>query len=181
MADAGITFTPIDGQRRGAIASLLLLSYQELVTAWPRHWAGEKARWVEFDRAVFDQPDTVGACTFLTSLDGRVVGFGSYDPREAPACVRVGHNCILPVYRGLGYGVAQMSELSRRAVALGVRRVVVTTSEHPFFRPAWHMYRACGFDEVRRGPGGPDPDYGEITLEMRLSREPADATDDSGS
>ena len=37
-----------------------------------------------FDRDVFENPDTVGVCTLISSLAGEFVGLVSYDPRQAP-------------------------------------------------------------------------------------------------
>ena len=67
----------------------------------------------QFDRDVFENPGTVGACTFVTALGPDVVGMASYDPRQAPEQGLIGHNCILPEYQRKGYGKRQILEVIR--------------------------------------------------------------------
>ena len=95
--------TPLD-QKPGAIATLLRQAYAALVKSDPSLWEPEQANWEQYDCEVFGQPASVGACIFLTRLDGRIVGFGSWDPRQRPCFGIVGHNCILPEFRGRGLG-----------------------------------------------------------------------------
>ena len=102
------------------------------------------------DRGAFENPDTIGACTFITCLDGQPIGFASYDPRQGPDLAIIGHNCILPEYQQRGFGRQQITEVLRRLKAKGFHKVVVTTSDHPFFAPAQRMYQSCGFRESRR-------------------------------
>ena len=72
----------------GIISGLLNQSYAELVQAQPELWESEKENWEEFDRNVFENPDTIGACTFLTWCGKDIVGFFSFDPRPGPADTR---------------------------------------------------------------------------------------------
>ncbi len=151
-----LTFEAVRGYERGLVERLLTESYAalmaELNAQQARHFD-----WREFDRDVFDRPDTVGACTFITCLDGEVVGLGSFDHRprprksgQRPERGIVGHNCILPAYGRKGFGKRQLQEIVARLGASGVRTVVATTGEHAFFLPAQKMYMACGFHEVQR-------------------------------
>ena len=148
---------------RGTITSLLQRSYAELLRSDPEPWSQEAAKWQEYDREVFRNPATVGACAFVTWSDDQMVGFGSYDPRQKPELGIVGHNCILPEFRGQGLGAQQIREILRRFQTLGIRTAKVTTHEHPFFVPAQRMYVACGFHEVRRIPWDRAP--GSVLLE----------------
>ena len=136
-----ITFTPITEHEPGIIFSLLSQSYAPI-------WNDKLEETMrKFDREVFENPDTVGACTFITYLDGRAIGMASYDPRGGPESAIIGHNCILPDYQGRGFGCRQIAEIIRCLKARHFVKVTVTTSDHPFFIPAQKMYQACGFQQ----------------------------------
>jgi GNAT superfamily N-acetyltransferase len=164
-------FISLEGQRPGILGRLLGSSYRELLAAEPR-WQAEQAYWDAYDREAFENPTTVGACLFLTHGQGCIVGFASWDPRPGPGHGVVGHNCILPEFRGQGLGKAQVLEVLRRFQALGIRKAKVATCDHPFFVPAQRMYLACGFREVRRAPSPRDPSQIRIEYERILGREP---------
>jgi GNAT superfamily N-acetyltransferase len=157
-------FIPIEGQRPGTLARLLRASYRELLMADLR-WQAEQANWDAYDGEVFENPTTVGACLFLTCIDGRITGFASWDPRPAPEYAIIGHNCILPEFRGKGLGKAQVLEILRRFQGFGIRKAKVSTCDHPFFVPAQRMYLACGFRELRRVPWPRDPSQTLIEYE----------------
>ena len=61
-----LRFTRPRVQQRGLIASMLKRSYADLVELDQQHWGPEVPKWEEFDREVFEHPDTVGTCVFLT-------------------------------------------------------------------------------------------------------------------
>jgi len=163
-----IRFTPITEHERGTILALLCKSYEELVNAEGECWEREKEKWEEFDRAAFESSEAVGACVFVTCLGSEAIGFGSWDPRGGPELALVGHNCVLPEFRGRGHGKRQIEEILRRLKAKGFKKASATTGEHPFFEPARRMYEGCGFRQVGRSAGGPDPRYGTIQYEMEL-------------
>jgi GNAT superfamily N-acetyltransferase len=152
----------------GIISGLLHQSYAELVRAQPEPWEPEKENWEEFDRSVFENPETVGACTFLTWFGKDIVGFFSFDPRPAPAYGVIGHNCILPEYRNRGFGKRQIFEILRQFEQMGIRQAKVSTTDQPFFVPAQKMYTACGFIEVKRTPLDRDPKQNIIYYEMEI-------------
>jgi hypothetical protein len=56
------------------------------------HWKPEQHTWEQYDHEVYRHPETVGACIFLSRLNGIIVGFGSWDPRQTPRYGIVGHN-----------------------------------------------------------------------------------------
>jgi GNAT superfamily N-acetyltransferase len=164
-----IAFTPFAQHRPGTIFSLLSQSYaaylaidQEAAQAWPANWAS-------YDGDVFRLPDTVGACGFVTCLHDQAIGFASWDPRAHPACGVIGHNCILPAFRGRGYGTAQIRRVLDILSARGFRQVRVTTGDHAFFEPARRMYEARGFREVGRSRCHPHSAFGTIDYELPLS------------
>ena len=164
-----LRFTSPHDQPPGTILSLLLRSYAALVEAEPKCRGRVEPKWAEFDREIFAHPDTIGSCVFLSRADDELVGFGSYDPRQKPAFGIVGHNCVLPEFRGRGYGAAQVLEILRRFRELGIRKARVTTGAHPFFLPARRMYAACGFRETGRRPWDLDPAQAVIDCELDLA------------
>ena len=150
------------------IAFMLKHSYANLVESDPEHWGPEVPKWEQFDREVFEHPDTVGSCVFLSWSDDQLVGFGSYDPRQKPALGIVGHNCVLPEFRGRGFGKQQIQEILRRFRAKGISCAKVSTNDYPAFIPAQRMYAACGFQETNRQPWANDASQKVIEYEMRL-------------
>ncbi len=144
-----LTFEPITSHKPGIIERLLAESFAGMATTEAEQ---EKCRlkWREADRETFENPETVGQCTFVTCLGGEPIGAGSFDPRGAPEVGMIGINCILPAYCGRGFGKQQLQEILWRLQALGIRKAVVTTGEHAFFAPAQRMYLSCGFHETRR-------------------------------
>jgi len=71
------------------------------------------AKWEQSDREVFEHPETVGSCVFLSWVDDQLVGLGSYNPSQKPEFGAVGHYCILPEFRGRGLGKPQILEVLR--------------------------------------------------------------------
>lgn len=103
-----------------------------------------------FDTDVTEQPDTVGACTFVTCLESEPVGMGSYDPRQKPAQGLIGWNCVLPRHQGKGIGKAQILAILRIFRSLGIQKACVTTTDEDFFVPAQRTYEACGFVKMHK-------------------------------
>ncbi len=160
-------FVPLTDQQPGVITGLLRAAYAELLDEDPR-WRREAERWDEYDRDVFAYRATVGSCLFLTSIGERIAGFGSWDPRGRPEYAIIGHNCIVPEFRGRGLGRLQVEEILRRFREMGVETARVSTGEHPFFIPAQRMYRAIGFQEVRRIGPEPGMEYGIVEYAKKL-------------
>lgn len=163
-----VEFTTALDQKQGAIAALLKQAYAELIASDPSLWEPERESWEQYDDEVFGQPQTVGACIFLTRLDSHIVGFGSWDPRQRPRFGIVGHNCILPEFRGRGLGKKQIREILRRFREMTIETVRVSTLDHPFFLPARRTYEACGFREVRRIPWDRDAARKMIEYEQEI-------------
>jgi ribosomal protein S18 acetylase RimI-like enzyme len=166
--EAALTFAPISLFSPGTLADLLHKSYQGLVEKWPGRWDKEAGNWDDFDRQAFAHPETVGRCVFVSRLGDESVGLASYDPRQAPRYGIIGQNCVVPEYRGRGFGRQHILEILRRFREREIRTARVTTSEHPFFCHALRMYQSLGFKETRRFPGGPDPHYALIELDIEL-------------
>lgn len=88
-----------------------------------------------------------------------------------PAYAIVGHNCILPEFRGKGLGKQQIQEILRRFQTLGIKTARVLTNDHPFFLPAQRMYGAIGFRELRRIPWDRDPNQKMIEYEKEIGQQ----------
>lgn len=163
-----LRFTTPHSEVPGVVASLLEQSYAELLASDAEHWAPEVAKWAEFDRDVFEHPDTVGSCVFLSWSGSRLVGFGSFDPRGEGGAGIVGHNCILPEFRGRGFGKQQLLEILRRLRARGMRCARTSTLAGEWHIPAQRMYASCGFRETGRHPWDGDPSQTVIEYEVEL-------------
>lgn len=159
-------FRPISEFKPGTIFSLLSASFGEL-------WNEElEAKINNFDREVFKNPQTIGACTFITTLGNEPAGMGSYDPRQGPELGILGYNCVIPEFQGKGLGKQQVREILDRFKAMEFKTARVTTGEHPFFVPAQKMYLACGFRKIKRYNTSGDLRFGSIEYEIDLKDKP---------
>lgn len=163
-----LQFSSINNQEPGILASLLLQSYAVLIKSDPVHWKPEENKWIDFDRDAFGNLETVGACVFLSWHGREIIGFGSFDPRQRPEFGIIGHNCILPKFRGQGFGKQQVIEILKRLIGLGIKTAKVTTNDHSFFIPAQRMYVSCGFKETGREPWPNDPNQSVIHYQKRI-------------
>ncbi len=162
-----LTFQPITDFQPGIISDLLSKSYEGLTKLGPE-FSKLKRKWKRDDKGAFSHLDTIGKCYFVTCLNGVPIGMGSYDPRKGPEFGIIGDNCILPEFRGHGYGKQQIEEILRRFRERRFRNARVSTSEHPFFVSAQHNYLNAGFHETRRFKEKPDEKYRMIEYERRL-------------
>ena len=112
----------------------------------------DKKSWENYDKDVFSNLDTMGKCGFVSTVDGKPIGFASWDPRQKPIGI-IGQNCILPEYQGQGFGKKQILEVVKILKNSGFERIRVTTGDHKFFVPAHKMYKSCGFKEINRKSG----------------------------
>lgn len=162
-----LTFESVDCHGPGIVERLLAESYAALSDEFkdllPSHFD-----WYRADREVFENPRTIGACTFITCLGGKPIGLGSFDPRQRPELGIVGHNCVVPAYCGRGYGKRQLQEIVSRLRALEIHTAQATTANHPFFLAAQKMYLACGFHEAKRRDPTPDRPFAVIDYHKPL-------------
>ena len=76
-------------------------------------------------------------------------GHISWDPRNRPDYVEIGHNCILTKYKGNGYGKLQLQESIRRIKEYDdLKKIIVTTNEITF--SAQKNYESVGFIKVKK-------------------------------
>lgn len=152
---------------RGTVISLLSRSYADLAlreSALLREW---QRGWEQYDDDIHRHPDTVGRCGFVSSLAETVIGFGSWDPRSFPTA-QIGHNCIIPEFRGRGYGAQQMSHTTALLHTYGFTRAVARTGNIAFFEPARRVYQRCGFVAAGTLPAAPGIPFGITEYELVL-------------
>jgi GNAT superfamily N-acetyltransferase len=163
-----LKFTPIDNLAPGILSALLSRSYAALIRSDPASWKEEENKWIAFDHNAFRNLGSVGGCVFLSWNEREIIGFGSFDPRQRPQFGIIGHNCILPEFRRLGFGKQQIIEILNRFAGLGIQTATVATHDNPFFIPAQRMYLSCGFKEVLREPWEKDPSQNVIHYQKRM-------------
>jgi len=157
-----LTFRTAAAYEPGLVYALLAQCYADILDAA----LAESLR--TFDAEVWAAPDTVGACTLISSLNDEIVGLVSYDPRQGPQVGLIGHNGVLPARQRQGYGTEQIREVIRLLASRQFARVGVSTSAHPFFAPARRMYEKCGLREIERIPGHSNGPYAIIHYEKAL-------------
>jgi len=163
-----LKFTDTDNYKAGLIVDLLSQSYHDLLQGDSDFFKSEIPEWRVFDTEVSNTPDIFRRCVLFSWLGDDLVGFGSFDPRPKPEFGLIGHNCILPRFRGRGLGKQQLQEILRRFREIGIRLAKVSTGDSLFFLPAQRMYIACGFREVRRAPSQRNPQQTMIHYEMKI-------------
>jgi predicted acetyltransferase len=87
---------------RGTVFSLLK-------AAWEPLWNPKLEQTLRrMDEDTYDNPETIGACTYVTKDGEDLVGMFSFDLRNRPASGEIGFNCTHPAFRRKGYGSAQI-------------------------------------------------------------------------
>lgn len=123
--------------------------YKQLVNAYSfnenckKYW---NDMWIEYDDFFYSNLDIADKCGFITLIDNIPVGHISWDPRNRPSYVIIGHNCVLTKYKGKGYGKLQLQEAIRRIKKYDVEKIIVTTNEITL--PAQKNYESVGFKKV---------------------------------
>ena len=101
------------------------------------------ANWQETDDFFYDHPDIADRYSLVTCLDGKPIGFVTWDPRHRPDYVEIGHNGIREPYKGRGYGRLQLEEALRRIREYeGLKRIIVVTNSNLI---APRNYESVGF------------------------------------
>ena len=139
-----LTFEKISGFDRGTLYKLLVDGY-----SFDDRWRTcfEKD-WMEFDDFFFDNLDIADRYGFVTVLDGEPIGHISWDPRNMPDYVQIGHNCIATKYKGNGYGKKQLQEAIHRIRKYsGLKKIIVGTNSNLI---APRNYESVGFTLCQR-------------------------------
>ncbi len=70
--------------------------------------------WKEYDEFFYSNLQIAEKCSFIIVLGRIPIGHISWNPRNRPDYVEIGHNCILTKYKGNGYGKLQLQEAIKR-------------------------------------------------------------------
>jgi GNAT superfamily N-acetyltransferase len=164
-----LRFSGISEAPAGTLSALLVEAYAPLLASGIGQWASEVGKWEEFDRLAYADP-RVARCVFLTWEGDTLAGFASFDPREAPASVRVGHHCLRPALQRRGIGRLQFRELLRRIEVFRPAELTATTLDLPFFAPARRLYETEGFELADLTPWGMNPAARVVRFHKRCAR-----------
>lgn len=148
-----IEFMKISDFPRGTLYDMLADAY----SYDPRNRQIWDANWKETDDFFYDNPDIADKYGLVTCLDGKPIGFVTWDPRNRPEYVEIGHNGILEEYKGRGYGKLQLEEAIRRIKAYeGLKRIIVGTNSNLI---APKNYESAGFMLYDRKPNNTESAY----------------------
>ena len=87
--------------------------------------------WHESDGFFYDNPEIADKYGLVTCIDNYPIGFVTWDPRNIPAYVEIGHNGIRTKFKGKGFGKAQLSEAVRRIKEYnGLKEIRVWTNSN---------------------------------------------------
>lgn len=140
-----IEFKKFSEFERGILYKQLLDAYSfdiRCKSAWEKDW-------IEYDNFFYDNLRFTNDCGFIMLLNGEPIGHISWDPRNLPRYVAIGHNCILTKYKGKGYGHILLEEaICRIKKYVGIKKIIVTTNEITF--PAQKNYESVGFKQIKR-------------------------------
>lgn len=134
-----LEFKKVSQFKRGILFELLTDAYSFDVQC-QQHWGKD---WQEFDDFFFDHLVIADSCGFITAIRGEPIGFVSWDPRNKPSSVIIGHNCMKTKYKEKGYGKSQLQEAICRIRQLEAEKIVVTTNS--LLVSAQRMYESVGF------------------------------------
>ena len=113
--------------------------------------------WKQTDNFFYDNPEIADKYGLVTCLDGEPIGFVTWDPRNLPDYVEIGHNGIREKYKGRGYGRLQLEEALRRIREYkGLKRIIVVTNSNLI---APKNYESAGFSLVDRNPNHTETAY----------------------
>jgi hypothetical protein len=132
-----------DKSDKGALFSMLMEAYstnKQMVECC-------KGQWMEFDSFVYANLQIMNNNGFISVEAGNPIGFMSWDSRNLPESIEVGHNCIITKHKGLGKGKDQLNLGLSLMKERKPQRIIVKTGHTPFFIPARKMYESVGFSQ----------------------------------
>ena len=113
--------------------------------------------WKQSDDFFYDNPQIAEKYGLMTCLDGEPIEFVTWDPRNMPDHVEIGHNGIREKHKGHGYGRLQLEEALRRIGAYqGLKRIIVITNSNLI---APKNYESVGFVLYDRKPNNTESAY----------------------
>ncbi|NTV31044.1 GNAT family N-acetyltransferase [candidate division WWE3 bacterium] len=143
-----LTFKGIQSIQPGTLFTLLIDSYQRLLMEDRQNAEKYVQQWHETDSISFTNPDTIGKYVVVSFIENEPIGFITYDPRNFPEYGIIGQNCIIPEYKGNGYGTQQLEYVLSLFSQAGCTSARVSTGSIDFFKPAQKMYQNAGFKLV---------------------------------
>lgn len=158
-----IEFKKVSEFTPGILHRLLVDSY-----SFDLRWqACFESDWIAFDTFFFEHLDLADQYGFITTLDGKPIGHISWDPRNRPNYVVVGHNCIAARYKGNGYGKLQLQEAVRRICHYkGLKKIIVTTNGKLI--PAQRNYESVGFTLINKRKNNEDSAFSGDYMEYEM-------------
>ncbi len=134
-----LTYEKISDFEKGTLNKLLVDAY-----SFDNRWKARfEEEWIEFDKFFFQNLGIADKYGFVTVLDGKAIGHITWDPRNMPEYVQIGHNCIASQYKGNGYGKKQLQEAIYRIQQYeGLEKIIVGTNRNLI---AQHNYESVGF------------------------------------
>ena len=148
-----IEFRKFSDFPRGTLYDILADAYsfdERNRQIWGEEWKGS-------DDFFYDNPEIADKYGFVTCLDGRPIGFVTWDPRHRPDYVEIGHNGIRERCKGRGYGRLQLEEALRRIKRYeGLKRIIVCTNGN-LVAPG--NYESVGFVLYDRKPNRTESAY----------------------
>ncbi len=158
-----VEFRKISDFNRGILFRLLADSYS-FDPRWQEHFAAD---WLAFDHFFFDNLPIADQCGFITTLNDEPIGHISWDPRNRPEYVQIGHNCITTRCKGNGYGKMQLQEAIRRIRQNdGIRKIVVTTNDRLI--AAQRNYESVGFQLRQRRENKGDSTFAGVLIDYEM-------------
>lgn len=158
-----LAFKKISEFDRGILYKLLLDGY----SFDDRYRKCFEQDWIEFDNFFFDNLNIADKYGFITVLEDTPIGHISWDPRNMPEYVKIGHNCIASKYKGRGYGKRQLSEAINRIMKYeNLQKIIVGTNSNLI---APHNYESVGFQLVQRRDNNGDSAFSGDYLEYEIT------------
>ncbi len=139
-----IEFKSFSDFSKGILYKQLVDSYS-FDSKWQEYFDKD---WKDYDEFFYDNLQFTNNCGFVTILNGEPIGHISWDPRNLPEYVEIGHNCIASKYKGNGYGKRQLQEAVNRIRQYdGLKKIIVGTNSNLI---APHNYESVGFKLCQR-------------------------------
>lgn len=138
-----LKYKKVSAFEKGTLYNLLKDSY----SYDPRIEKYFHLNWKNCDDFFYENIQIADKCCFITTLNNEAIGFFSWDPRNMPMYIEIGHNCIATKYKGLKYGKLQLEEALHRMMKMDINKITVTTNESLI--PAQKNYESVGFIKVR--------------------------------
>lgn len=148
-----IEFKKISEFPRGTLYDIL----QDAYSYDPRNKELWEENWHESDDFFYDNPDIADKYGLVTCIGDYPIGVVTWDPRNAPEYVEIGHNGIRSAYKRNGYGHSQLQEAIRRISSYdGLKKIVVWTNSNLV---APRNYESVGFKLYNRKTNDSESSY----------------------